>query len=163
MGLTEDQTGEDRAAVRIPPPLISLIGIGVGAALHWFVWPLEIRAVGGAVGIVIGGLLVLIGLTVAGLAFLPFWRTGQDPKPWKPTPTMIGHGIYRYSRNPMYLGMGLIQAAIGVAAGILWIVVAVVPVLAAVHFAVIRHEEAYLEKKFGRAYLRYKESVRRWL
>lgn len=163
VGLIQRAGGEDRAAVRIPPPLMNLIGIGLGVALDRLVWPMEVGALGGAAGVGLGAVLVLLGVTANALAFVHFRRTGQNPKPWKPTPALVAQGIYRYSRNPMYVGMGLIQAGIGIATGVLWIAVMVVPVLAAVYFTAIRHEEAYLEKKFGQPYRQYKASVRRWL
>ena len=42
-------------------------------------------------------------------AFGLFRRTGQDPKPWESTPEIISTGIYRFTRNPMYVGLALIQ------------------------------------------------------
>jgi len=92
-----------------------------------------------------------------------FKRTGQDPKPWQPTPEIISTGIYRYTRNPMYVALALIQIAIGLGLANGWIIVLVLPVLIIVDITAIRPEEAYLERKFGAAYTDYKKSVRRWL
>jgi len=63
----------------------------------------------------------------------------------------------------MYVGMALIQIAIGIGLANGWIVVLVLPVLLIVYVTAIRHEETYLEEKFGSAYTDYKASVRRWL
>jgi protein-S-isoprenylcysteine O-methyltransferase Ste14 len=83
--------------------------------------------------------------------------------PWTSTPQIVSSGVYRFTRNPMYLGLAAIQLGIGVALGNGWIVALVPAVLAAVHVLAIRPEEAYLERKFGDAYRQYKRSVRRWL
>jgi protein-S-isoprenylcysteine O-methyltransferase Ste14 len=104
-----------------------------------------------------------LGLVLLAGALGLFRRTGQDPKPWKSTPEIIATGVYRFTRNPMYLGMALLQAAIGVGWANGWILALVPAVLAVVYATAIRHEEAYLERKFGDAYLHYKRSVRRWI
>ncbi|MCI0671698.1 MAG: isoprenylcysteine carboxylmethyltransferase family protein, partial [Myxococcaceae bacterium] len=72
-------------------------------------------------------------------------------------------GVYKFTRNPMYLGMTLLQTAIGIGWANGWIIALLPGVLAIIYATAIRHEEAYLERKFGDAYTRYKESVRRWL
>jgi protein-S-isoprenylcysteine O-methyltransferase Ste14 len=151
----------DAAAVRIPPPLVFLAAILVGVALG-FVAPIPL---GLSLGVRTALALVLIG---AGLAFgFPAFArmrsTGQNPAPWTSTPEIIGGGAYRLSRNPMYVGMSLFQAGIGVAAANGWILLLVPVSMAVVHATAIRHEEAYLERKFGETYLAYRRSVRRWL
>ena len=87
----------------------------------------------------------------------------QDPKPWEPTPEIISAGVYRFTRNPMYVGMALLQTGIGLALVSAWIIALAPVVLAVVYVTAVRHEEAYLEEKFGAAYLNYKSSVRRWI
>jgi len=103
------------------------------------------------------------GLALVGAAVLAFRRTGQDPKPWKTTPEFIATGAYRWSRNPMYTGMALLQTglAFGLANG--WLLALVPVVLAVIYATAIRHEEAYLEAKFGDSYRTFKQTVRRWL
>ena len=91
------------------------------------------------------------------------FRTGQDVKPWKTTPEFIGTGVYRWSRNPMYTGLALAQAGLAFALANGWILASVPVVLAVIHMTAIRHEEAYLEDKFGDSYRTYKATVRRWL
>ena len=90
------------------------------------------------------------------------WRTGH-PKPWEPTPEIISTGIYRMTRNPMYVGMAVLQAGIGIWWANGWIIALVPVVLAVVYATAVRHEEAYLEEKFGDAYRGDKSSVRRWI
>ena len=92
-----------------------------------------------------------------------FVATGQDPKPWLSSPELIAAGIYRVSRNPMYLSMAVLQASLGIAIGYGWVVLLVPVSMATVHWTAIRHEERYLGNKFGEAYAQYRRSVRRWL
>ena len=152
----------DGAAVRLPPPLVYVMAIVIGVLLHEFVFalpialPLWLRS-GAAV------IVAALGLASMGSAGRLFKRTGQNPKPWKPTPEVIAHGVYGLTRNPMYLGMALLQTAIGFGLANGWILLLVPFVLAIVYLTAIRHEEAYLERKFGETYARYKASVRRWL
>jgi protein-S-isoprenylcysteine O-methyltransferase Ste14 len=152
----------DGAAVRFPPPLVPLIGLVLGIALQAFVWPLPLPLAGLArYGVAV--VLLALGLALGIPAIRQFVRTGQDPAPWQSTPEIIATGIYRITRNPMYLGMGFLQAGLGVALANGWVVALVPFTWLAIYFIAIRHEEAYLERKFGNVYTDYKKSVRRWL
>ena len=152
----------DGAAVRFPPPLIPLLVLAVGVAIQWIVGPL-LAMPWDLLRYVLGVGLFALGTGLLVAAGRLFQQTGQDPKPWESSPEIIASGIYRYTRNPMYLGMGVIQAALGVLLANAW-VVALVPVSWLIIYVIaIRHEEAYLAGKFGQTYLDYKSSVRRWL
>jgi protein-S-isoprenylcysteine O-methyltransferase Ste14 len=63
----------------------------------------------------------------------------------------------------MYLGSILVYVGLGVAAGSLWAIVLVAPLLWIINEGVIAREERYLERKFGEAYRAYKARVRRWV
>ena len=152
---------EDHADVRILPPLLFLGSIALGVLLQLAI-PLRF-AQGSGLRVGVGLVVVALGFAEIVWAFRVMRRTGQDPDPRKPSPELIPRGPYRYSRNPMYVGMTLIQAGIGVALGNLWILLLLVPTLLILQRAVIEKEEAYLQRKFGDAYLGYKNSVRRWL
>ena len=76
---------------------------------------------------------------------------------------MIAEGIYKITRNPMYLGMTLIVVAIGLffasyAIAVLGLFAAII-----IDRLVIAREEAYLEARFGQSYADYKTQVRRWI
>jgi protein-S-isoprenylcysteine O-methyltransferase Ste14 len=157
-----DETTRDGAAVRIPPPLVYLGALLAGVILHAFVLPLPLSLAPG-VRVAVTAAAALLGLAAMGGALRLFRRTGQDPKPWEPTPEIISTGVYRFTRNPMYVAMALLQIAFGVGLANGWILALVPVVLAVVQRTAIRHEEAYLERKFGETYTRYKRSVRRWL
>lgn len=159
---SEESDPNDGAAVRFPPPLIPVIALALGVLLHRFVMPLPIPLEGPArygVGLV----LLIAGIALIAAAIGRFKSTGQNPEPWASTPEIISTGIYRFTRNPMYLSLGLIQAGIGVSLANGWIVLLVPIAWVGIYFIAIRHEEAYLERKFGSTYTDYKQSVRRWL
>ncbi len=110
-----------------------------------------------------GGVAVLAGSALLLAATGLFRRSGQAPAPWTSTPEIISSGVYRYTRNPMYIGMALLQLGVGIGFRSGWIVALTPLVLWWVYRTAIRHEEAYLESKFGETYTRYRSSVRRWL
>jgi len=152
----------DGAAVRFPPPLVPLIALGVAVAMDGLVGSPGFPLAGLARGSV-AVLLLATGLGLAGAAIGLFRGTGQDPKPWRSTPEIISTGVYRFTRNPMYLGVGLLQAGLGVALANTWAVLLGPVTWAVIQRIAIRHEEAYLERKFGAAYTDYRRAVRRWI
>jgi protein-S-isoprenylcysteine O-methyltransferase Ste14 len=152
----------DGAAVRLPPPLVPVIALAVGIAVQALVWPFRLPFQG-IVRYGMGAVLIALGCALMGLALRLFRSSGQDPAPWASTPEVIATGIYQRTRNPMYLGMGLLQAGIGVVLANGWVLAFVPLTWLAIYFIAVRHEEAYLERKFGSVYSDYKKSVRRWL
>ena len=152
----------DGASVKIPPPVVYLAAVVVGGVVDRYLvsvpldlpWGVRFGSAAMATAIGIGGMAAAVGL---------FNRTGQDPKPWASTPEIISTGVYRFTRNPMYVGMALVQTGIGLAMASAWVIALVPVVLAVVYVTAVRHEEAYLEEKFGADYLSYKSVVRRWI
>jgi protein-S-isoprenylcysteine O-methyltransferase Ste14 len=154
----------DAANVRIFPPAVPLLAILAGVFLER-AWPIDPGvSLPGAARYWIGGAIALGGFGALGVyAVVLFRRSGQHPNPRKPTPSIVERGPYRFTRNPMYLSFLLLCIGCAVMLMNVWILL-LTPVVAGVlqHF-VIRHEEAYLEHKFGEGYLAYKRRVRRWL
>lgn len=157
-----DSVTRDGAAVRLPPPLVFLLALVAGIVLHLLAAPLRV-ALPDTLRVVASVTFAAIGLGLIGAAIGLFRRTGQDPRPWKSTPSIIADGVYRYTRNPMYVGMAAVLAAIGIGAANGWLLGLVPLALAIVHVTAVRPEEAYLEEKFGAEYLAYKRRVRRWV
>ena len=154
---------DDRSGVRIFPPLIYLSGLLLGFLLLWRV-PLPI------VTAVLVGPLRLLGAfcLVAGLALVlwaraTFRRAGTTTHPAGPTTTLAVAGPYRFTRNPMYLGLVFVLAGLALLANALWPLILLPVVIVIVRRAVIDREERYLTAKFGAEYLLYKARVRRWL
>ncbi|MEX0828581.1 MAG: isoprenylcysteine carboxylmethyltransferase family protein [Haliea sp.] len=160
---TPDETPraeQDHAQVKFPPPLIFVLLILLSLGLD-YLWPL-------GMGIPetfqpIGIAVTLFGVTVVILINSQFKHNSTAIEPWKPTTTLITHGFYRWSRNPIYLGFCLFNIGIGVAMNSLWIVLSFLPGAILVYYIAIAREEKYLERRFGEEYLAYKRQVRRWL
>lgn len=152
----------DNANVRFPPPLIYLgtlvLGIVAGRALHLPGFGLESNARN-----ILGWALVLLGAVLnfsgAGL----FRYLGTAIIPFKPATRLVTSGIYRWTRNPMYLGMAVMYAAIAILFDSLAAVILLPIVLLLIQTQVIAREEAYLERVFGDEYRAYKGRVRRWI
>lgn len=150
----------DTAGVIAPPPLIFLAGLLAGYGLD-FLWPSP--SLPNDIGYPLGALLGLIGFAAALPALLGFRRAGTSPEPWHPSTALVTEGLYRYTRNPMYVGLTLIYLGITAAFGGAWMFATLFPTLMTMQYGVILREEHYLEAKFGAPYRAYKASVRRWL
>ena len=72
-------------------------------------------------------------------------------------------GPFQFSRNPIYLAMFVLLIGIGLTLNSLWFLYSGLVVAIMLHYGVIIPEENYLEKEFGKDYLEYKKTVRRWL
>lgn len=153
---------DDRAGVLAPPPLIFLGFLLVGLAFHFGCCPLP---TGLPQVVRLGGAALLIG---AGLALIlaaggRFVRAGTAIRPWQPTTRIVQSGPYRFTRNPMYLGMTFLYCGVALWADSGAPLLLLFPLLETIKRGVILREERYLERKFGDEYLQYKAKVRRWL
>jgi protein-S-isoprenylcysteine O-methyltransferase Ste14 len=153
---------ERGARVSFPPPLVFVSGILLGVVCRYAVGPAP-APFDRTIGLVVGVAVVMIGVGLIASARILFLRTRQSPIPWKPTPELIFSGPYRFTRNPMYLGMTVIILGLGLALDILWISLFAAPALLVVHFIAVLPEERYLSEKFGDSYREYLTRVRRYL
>lgn len=157
-------TGPATPGVRIPPPVVFLLSLAAGWALdRWlFAWPLleeQRRHWLDLHAFAIGG----VAIWLIGGALGRFRRQGTDPRPWREDSALVVGGIYRHTRNPMYVGMALVQVAITFALNSLWPLLTLVPALLVIRWYVIAREEAYLAQRFGADYADYCAKVRRWI
>ncbi len=150
----------DNAGVITIPPFIYIIGLLIGLLIHYF-YPLGFLPEN--LSIWIGVPLMLIAFPIAVMAFKTFKKAENDPAVRTPTTTIVSVGIYRLTRNPMYLSMAILYLGITCWVNSLWSLLFLIPVLIVVNAGVIKREEKYLEEKFGEEYLQYKSKVRRWL
>lgn len=110
-----------------------------------------------------GAALVLFALLLAVAALAHFLNAKTHVEPWHPTTTIIQTGMFRFSRNPIYLSFCIATVGCGLILNSWWIAIGALPLAMLLQQLVIKHEEAYLEEKFGADYLAYKHRVRRWL
>src|SRR5262245_32612068 len=150
------------AGVIAPPPLIFLGFLAFAVILEAIVptptthlFP-SVRCVAGAVLFITG-----VAIGVAGLQGLRASATNISTD--LPATALVVDGIYRWSRNPLYLAMTLAYVGLAIAAGSAWAMILLIPLLVVMNIGVVSREERYLERVFGDVYRGYKSRVRRWL
>jgi protein-S-isoprenylcysteine O-methyltransferase Ste14 len=144
------------------PPLI-FIGFLVAAAVLEAIVPLPVLTAYAVARYLVGGALAACGFVLIGMGTRRFAAAGTNVPPNLPTTALVVDGIYARTRNPLYLGSTLVYLGLSVAAGSLWAILLMVPLLWVINAGVIVREERYLERKFGDAYRTYKARVRRWV
>jgi protein-S-isoprenylcysteine O-methyltransferase Ste14 len=149
--------------VKFPPPLLFAGGLAIA-------WLLD-RRLGfaidgdgaGVVQTAIGAVLVSAGLGVMIWGIVTFLFAQTAIYPDRPARQLVTFGPYRFTRNPMYVGLTI--AYIGAAAVVnsAWPIVLLPVVLLGLFVFVMRKEERYLFAEFGDEYATYRRRVRRWL
>ena len=151
---------QDRPGIVIPPPLLFVIPLVAALLADKFA---PTGFVHGPLRWVVGSLTVLAGLALNIIGFVTQRHAGTDPIPFRPTTRIVSHGLYRFTRNPMYLGFGLWTLGTAFLLNSVWMLLAVPIGIVLTDRFVITKEEKYLERKFGEEYLSYKRRVRRWV
>ena len=138
----------------------TLIGVLLMLALH-FMFP--IVQIVPAFGRLIGLLPLGAGLVISFMAERQFIQVGTSVNPTGATNQLVTDGFYRYSRNPMYLGMALALVGVALLLGSLT-PFGVIPLFQWwISTQFIRREEQRLATQFGQDWLEYKARVRRWI
>jgi len=151
----------DHADTLVRPPIALLLAFVAGLALDWL-HPLSFVPASLPHAWLGAGVFAL-GLALVVWAIRTLKATGTPVQGYKPTSAIVDRGAYRFTRNPIYVGMFVVLAGLAVAFDTLWLLAALVAFIAIVRFGVVAREEAYLDRKFGAAYRDYKARVRRWL
>jgi len=142
------------------PPLIFL-GCAVVGSLLQFIFPIRVMTY--PLSLSLGVVLAVVSASLAIWAERVMKAAGTNVRPDRPALTIVRSGPYRFTRNPMYLSLCLLQLALGfVLDG--WIpLLFTIPLILILHFGIILREESYLGAKFGERYLALKREVRRWI
>jgi protein-S-isoprenylcysteine O-methyltransferase Ste14 len=158
-----DTNTRDNAGVIAPPPLIYIAGLVIGFLLQrrlplkaFFFAPRALLLTLGSTG-------VSLGLAITSLGFRQMQNAHTNVNPTRPATTIVTGGLFRFSRNPLYLGFTLVYLGVTLLTNSLWTMFLLPFVLLLMNIGVIEREERYLEHKFGEQYLAYKRRVRRWL
>ena len=147
--------------LKLPPPIWTLIYILVALAISWRLgWPdlpgLPLRRLGIA--------LALVPWALPVWAAMVFRRADTEINPTSPTNrALVVDGPYRYTRNPMYLGLALVTLGIAVAIGAWPMFLAPIAVFATANWVHIPFEEAKMRRQFGVDFDDYTARVRRWI
>jgi protein-S-isoprenylcysteine O-methyltransferase Ste14 len=151
---------QDNAGVLIFPPLLLAL-CAIGGLVSWWLIPVpELPAVAS---------YPLAAVCIAGGLLLDQWaqrtlrlaRTAVHPS--EQSVAIVRSGPFAWSRNPIYLGQGLLLLAVGLltrSSAYFWVIL---PWILVMRFGVIAREERYLLRKFGAPYAEYQRTVRRWL
>lgn len=152
---------KDHPGVIAFPPLIWLTCAVLSGLAQHFIFPSPMMR--DEVSLPLG-----IGLAVAAVSLL-IWAgsvlkmAGTNVNPSQPALRIVRHGPYRFTRNPMYLSLCLLQVALGFFLNDWISLLFVIPLALVLHYGVILREERYLETKFGAPYLALRREVRRWI
>ena len=145
---------------KLVPPILFLLCVALMGLLRWL-WP--IRMLSPFPYNLLGLVPLLLGLGVGIAGALTFRRAKTNIRPFKEADKLVTEGPFRYTRNPMYLGLSLVLAGIWLLLG------ALSPLLGMLIFVVtadrwyIAFEEHMLQRKFGPAFDAYRAKVRRWI
>lgn len=145
---------------KIIPPVYFLLALAIMATLshlvpmsHLIYVPLR----------VFGGLLILTGFAITASSAYGFKLAGTPIKPFEQPVTLVTDQLYRYSRNPMYLGMLIMLVGVWIALGSLSPVLVIPVFFLIIQEGFIKYEEAFLEERLGDEYQDYKNRVNRWI
>ncbi len=147
--------------IDLRPPRIAFVLTAIAAAIHWSIngfweparWPLpRVGAVTGSAGFVL---------------MMWSWLLFKKRRLAVCLPDKTEHiakdGPYRFSRNPMYLGMVLMMAGLALFMGTVPFYLSAIAYFAILNFAFCPYEERKLETAFGEEYEQYRREIRRWL
>ncbi len=145
--------------VIIPPPIWALafilLGWGAGAVMGF-----DASLKHATIGIVV----LIIGIAIAGSGRFAFARAGTEVIPVsKKNSVLVVSGPFKFTRNPMYLGMLVAMTGLAIVIGTVSVLVSVIVYFLFVNFISIPYEEAKMERQFGDDYRAYKRRVRRWI
>jgi protein-S-isoprenylcysteine O-methyltransferase Ste14 len=148
--------------LKIPPPIVALLIAAAmwGVSLATAVTPItaDIRLVA-TIAIAITG----VAMAIAGVASFRRARTTVHPLRPETTSSLVTSGVYRFTRNPMYVGLALVLLAWAVFLSSAWSLLGpLIFILYMTRFQIVP-EERVLSGIFGTRYSEYQAKVRRWL
>jgi protein-S-isoprenylcysteine O-methyltransferase Ste14 len=144
----------------VHPPIVALMFIVLAYFLGRFApLPFSVPAILRYLGLAMTFVGFLLGIG----AFMEFRKAHTTLDPHGSAKHLVTSGIYRFTRNPIYLGFLLMVIGLPLNSGLYWGLVMAPFYVFTMNRLIIQNEEAYLERKFGKAYTSYTSRVRRWL
>ena len=156
----DNQTFPDKAGVIMFPPLLYALVLIAGITASQF---FPYHFINFQLALLLGSIVFLVGLTTMLRAGRTFIKNKNPINPAGSTQLIITSGIYRYTRNPMYVAFALMYIGISILTNAWCSLLMLLPLLILVQKGIIEREEKYLTRKFGAEYLAYKSKVRRWI
>jgi protein-S-isoprenylcysteine O-methyltransferase Ste14 len=147
--------------VKLPPPVWTAVYLLFAAGVSWLLGAPKLA----------GLHVVPLGIALAAIAWIPslwafmlFRHESTEINPLSPTNRkLVARGPYRFTRNPMYLGLVILSSGIAVWVGSWPFFLAPIAVFATANWVHIPFEEAKMRRQFGEEYDSYVRRVRRWL
>ena len=153
---------KDHAQVKTIPPLIPLVFILTSWLVNKYIFTLSIP-LNLDIQKIVAYIFMFCAIILFSFSLFFFIKTKQNPEPHTPTNALYTGGIFKITRNPIYLGFLVAQVVVAIKLNNLYVILTLPLVLMVLNKWVIDPEEIYLEKLFGDEYLTYKNKVRRWL
>ena len=144
--------------IRYRPPRIAMLLVGLAAAWHYLL-PTPVWFSFGAIALLSGS----AGFFIMMWAWWQFRQRRVAICPTAETDALITDGVYRYTRNPMYLGIVLMLSGVALWAGTLPFALAAAGFFLVINAAFCPYEEQKLANTFGPDYAAYRRRVRRWV
>jgi protein-S-isoprenylcysteine O-methyltransferase Ste14 len=157
--LNTDQPPDNPGVIAFPP-LILLRNAVISILAHLFI---QVPIMRYGICLVCGIVFITLAPMLALWALRTMKASGTNVNPAKPALTLVRGGPFRFTRNPMYLALCLVQVALGFFLNDWITLLFVVPLALILHYGVVLREERYLTAKFGEPYLQFKREVRRWI
>lgn len=142
------------------PPVILLVTILLQIGLHLY---LPIATIVPDPWHWAGIGFIAVGIIIIGSKAVAFRKAETTIIPFQESSSLLVTGLYRYSRNPMYVGMVAILIGVATLTGSLSPFIGPILFVPVLNARVIQHEEVMLEDQFGQSYRDYKSRVRRWI
>jgi protein-S-isoprenylcysteine O-methyltransferase Ste14 len=144
----------------IRPPVYFLMAVVVMILLnsffplaHWLEFPWKY----------FGIVLIILGFILSAGSFILFRRLGTQSHPGVKATVLVTKGPFRYTRNPMYLGLVAMLFGLAILLGSISPLIVIPIMIWILHVKFILREEKWMESWFGESYLEYKKKTRRWL
>ena len=148
--------------LRIPPPLVATLM----AVAMWGISSITGRVdISMLARVTAASIMALVGIAIAIAGVVAFRRVQTTVSPFKPQATsrLVTSGIYRFTRNPMYLGLCMVLVAWAVLLSSAWALLGPLAFIVYITRFQIKPEERALAGLFGTAFADYRARVRRWV
>jgi len=110
-----------------------------------------------------GIIIVFLGIVLSAISAGMFVKADTGLLPFEEATALVTGGIFRFTRNPMYLGMFLMVFGAAFLMGSVGALIPLLIFMLIIRFNFVAGEERFMEAAFGQQYLDYKSKVRRWI
>lgn len=152
--------------IPIKPSKVLYLGIAGGMLLTYManltVCPKDFKTVLSVLSL-LGYFLLMLSMVVMSMACFSFSKVKTNIRTDRPAESVVTDGIFRFTRNPIYLSFCLLGVSLSMILNSLWVFLGTVPFCVYIHHLVIPEEERYMGKNFGDVYMSYKRKTPRWL